>query len=328
MSAPPRTERIPVRIGPEKASTSFFRRNLYVFALALAVVMLVINLVMQPNFGPVRQLASFAPIALAAIATAIPVFGGGMDLSVSAQMVLTSILFIGYLTPAGLGGTIAIPILLILGAIIGTINGLIVVKLRLQPIVATLAVMFVIMGINLKLAPTPFVLPGGWVIDLAASVWVIPGGLITIGIVLLIWYGVTRTAFGPNLFAIGGNDVSAYSAGAKVNITRVLSYTLGGLIAAIGGLALTALISSADASASMAYTLPAIAAVALGGIAITGGRGSIIGAVCGAAVIYLTQNLLSVFQVPSVWLNLVFGLLLLFAVLMSALLSAPKKRVM
>src|SRR5690606_8519613 len=130
MSAPPRTERIPLQIGLKKPATSFFRRHLYIFALALAIVMLIVNIGMQPNFAPVRQLASFAPIALAAIASSMAMFGGGVDLSISAQMSLTSILFIGYLTPAGLGGYIAIPILLLIGAAIGTINGLIVVGLR------------------------------------------------------------------------------------------------------------------------------------------------------------------------------------------------------
>lgn len=328
MTAPPRTERIPLQIGLTKPATSFFRRHLYIFALALAIVMLIVNIGMQPNFAPVRQLASFAPIALAAIATSMAMFGGGVDLSISAQMSLTSILFIGYLTPAGLGGYIAIPILLLIGAAIGTLNGLIVVGLRLQPIVATLAVMFVLSGLNLRLAPTPFILQGSWVNDLAASVWIIPGGLITIGVALLAWFGFSRTAYGANLYAVGGNDASAFSAGVRVNAVRVLSYTLGGFVAAIGGLALTALVSSADASTSMAYTLPAVAAVALGGVAIAGGRGSVIGALCGAAVIYLTQNLLSIFKVPSVWLNLLFGLMLLFAVLLSAVISAPRKRVM
>lgn len=313
---------------PAERLRSFLRRNPYVFALTISLVMLVVNLALQPNFGAGRQLASFAPLAIAAIATTAAVLVGGVDLSISAQMTLSSVLFIGYLTPAGLGGIVAVPILLLLGAAIGAVNGILVVGLRLQPIVATLAAMFVLTGINLRLAPAPFILFDSWVLVLADSVWLIPGGLITTGSALLIWYLFRRTAFGPNLYAVGGNDATAYSAGVRVGAVRVLAYTLGGAMASIGGLALTALVSSVDASASAAYTLPAIAAVALGGVAITGGRGGMLGAVCGAAAIYLTQNMLSVFSVPSIWLNLVFGLLLLFSVVAGAIIAAPRKKVM
>lgn len=302
------------------------RRHPYLFALLISCVMLAANLAMQPSFGPVRQLASFAPLALAALATAAAVLVGGVDLSISAQMTLSSVLFIGYLTPAGLGGAVAIPLLLALGAAIGAVNGLLVVALRLQPIVASLASMFVITGLNLRLAPSPFVLQESWVLDLASTVWIIPGGLITIGAALIIWYALMRTEFGPNLYAVGGNDATAFSAGVRVGAVRVLAYAIGGLFAAIGGFALTAFVSSVDASASAAYTLPGIAAVALGGVAMTGGRGGMIGALVGAAAIYLMQNMLSVFSVPSIWLNLVFGALLLFAVIVGAVISAPRKK--
>jgi ribose transport system permease protein len=326
-SSAPTIDRPPAPVRPAERVQGVLRRNLYLFALLLSIAMLIVNITMQPNFGPIRQLAGFAPLALAAIATTCAVLVGGVDLSISAQMTLSSVVFIGYLTPAGLGGIVAVPILLLLGAAVGAINGILVVVLRLQPIVATLASMFVITGVNLRLAPAPLILHESWVLDLAGSMWIIPGGVISIGVGLLIWYVFRRTAFGANVYAVGGNDATAYSAGIRVGAVRLLAYALGGVIAAVGGLALTALVSSIDASASMAYTLPAIAAVALGGVAITGGRGGMLGAVCGAAAIFLAQNMLSVFSVPSIWINLVFGLLLLFAVTMGAVMSAPRKRV-
>lgn len=312
-------------VSPWSRLRAYLRRNPAVFALALAVVMLVVSYAMQPGRDPVQQLASFAPLALAAMAMASSVIGGGIDLSVSAQMTLTSILFVGYLTPAGLGGYEAIGILVVLGALIGGLNGLIVVLLRLPAIVVTLAMMFVITGINLRLAPRPVILFDGWAMNLASSIWIIPGGLITIGIPLILWLLLMRTAFGRNLYAVGGSDATSFSAGINVPLVRILSYVIGGIIAAIGGLALTALVSSVDASASSAYIITAITAIALGGITLAGGRGGMIGAIAGAAVIFLVQNMLTIFGVSQVWLNLVFGALLLFAIVSSAVIGAPVK---
>ncbi|WP_449282773.1 ABC transporter permease [Leucobacter sp.] len=303
----------------------FLRARPAAFATALAVAMLVLNIIMQPQFGPVQQLAAFAPLALAAMATAAAVIGGGIDLSISAQMTLSSILLAGYLTPAGLGGYEAIPILLVIGGVIGGLNGLLAVGLRLPPIVASLASMFILTGINLRLAPTPVILFDGWVLDMAKQIWFVPGALLTIGIPLIAWSLLMRTAFGRNLYAVGGNDTTAFSAGINVNLIRVVSYAVGGMIAAVGGIALTALVSSVDASSSSSYIIGAITAIALGGISMMGGRGGLLGAVAGAAVIFLVQNMLTLFNVSQVWLNLVFGALLLFAVVAGAVMAAPRK---
>lgn len=316
---------VPERVTGTDRLRAYLRRRPAAFAAGLTVVMLVINISLQPDFGPVQQLAAFAPIALGAMAMAATIVGGGVDMSISPQMTLASILYIGYLTPAGLGGYIAIPILVMIGAIVGALNGLIVIGLRLSPIVATLATMFIITGINLRLAATPFILFDGWVLDLARTVWIVPGGLILVGVPLALWYLLIRTAFGRNLYAAGGDDATAYSAGVNVSLVRVIAYAIGGVLAATGGIALTALVSSVDASASGAYTISAIAAVALGGISLLGGRGGMLGALAGAAVIFLVQNMLTIFNVSQVWLNLVFGALLLFAVVMGAILSSSPK---
>lgn len=309
--------------GPGARLRAFLRARPAAFATALTIAMLAINIALQPDLGPVQQLAAFAPLALAAMATAASVIGGGIDLSISPQMTLASILLVGYLTPAGLGGYVALPILVAIGAAVGALNGILTVALRLPPIVASLGMMFVITGVNLRLAPTPVILFDGWVFDLARTVWFVPGGLLTVGVPLLLWGLLTRGAFGRNLYAVGGADATAFSAGVRVGLVRVLAYTAGGMIAAVGGIALTALVSSVDASASSAYVIGAITAIALGGVGLMGGRGSLLGAVAGAAVIFLVQNMLTLFGVSQVWLNLVFGALLLFAVIIGAVIAAP-----
>lgn len=288
-----------------------------------------VNLSIQPNFGWTDQLASFAPLAIAAVASVPSIISGrgGLDMSISPIMTLSSILFGVWLVPLGLSGVVAVPILMLVGAAVGTLSGLLIVVLRLQPIVVTLSMFFIISGVNLKLAPLPVGISGTWLENLGGSWGPIPGGIISILIPVTIWLALTRTPFRRMLYAVGGNDITAYSAGLNVNRIRVGAYALGGSFAAVGGLALTGLVSSAVASTSTSYTLVAIAAVALGGTALAGGRGGILGALIGAAAIYMLQSMLGVMQVSQIWLQIIYGLLLLVAVVFSAVLAvSPKEK--
>ena len=308
---------------------SLFRAHSYAFALMLAILFLVVNLSIQPNFGWTDQLASFAPLAIAAVASVPSIISGrgGLDMSISPIMTLSSILFGVWLVPLGLGGAVSVPVLMLVGAAVGTLSGLLIVVLRLQPIVVTLSMFFIITGVNLKLAPLPVSISGTWLENLGGSWGPIPGGLVSILIPVAIWLALTRTPYRRMLYAVGGNDITAFSAGLNVNAIRVSAYALGGSFAAVGGLALTGLVSSAVASTSTSYTLIAIAAVALGGTSLAGGRGGILGALIGAAAIYMLQSMLGVLQVSQIWLQIIYGLLLLVAVVFSAVLAvSPKEK--
>jgi ribose transport system permease protein len=299
----------------------------FAFAALLSLLLLIANLIAQPDFGWTDQLATFAPLAVAAMASTPSIMSGrgGFDLTISPVMTFTSILFVTWLVPAGLGGAVSIPIILAIGLIVGGINGFLIVGLRVPPMVVTLSTYFVFIGLNLKLVPTPVTLDHSWTTHLAGSVGPIPGAVFTLGLPVLIWVGLGFLPIRNTLYLVGSNDASAYSSGVNINAVRVAAYALGGLFAAIGGFALTGLVSSVDSSQSAAYTLVAIAGVALGGTSLLGGRGGIVGSLLGAAVIYLVQSLLSALQINTTWLQVVYGLALLFAVVMSAQLSNSKE---
>ena len=301
------------------------RKYTYVPALGVAVCLLIANLVAQPNFGWTQQLAALAPFALAAMASAPAVISGrgGFDVSISPLMVFTNIAFVAWRVPAGLGGLVAVPLIIAIGAAIGALNGLAIVLLRLQPVVATLCSYFIITGINYSIIGSPVGLTGKhWITDLSGSLGFIPAGMLVILAPLLVWIVLHRFfAFGGVLLAVGGNDTTAFSSGVNVALVRVATYGLGGAFAGLGGLALTSLVQSADSGASTSYTLVAVAAVAIGGTALGGGRGGLFGPLCGAAVIYLLQNLLSTLQVPQTWIEMSYGLLLLVAVVLGSQLS-------
>jgi ribose transport system permease protein len=245
---------------------------------------------------------------------------GGFDLTISPLMTFLSIVFVTWMVPNGMGGYQAIPIILLFGAAVGAINGLIIVGLRVPPMVVTLSTYFIIIGIDLKLAPTPVPLQGNWTSDFAGG-----GALLWIAIPVVIWMALRLIPFRSILYLVGSNDATAFSSGVNVSAIRVAAYSLGGLFAGVGGLALTSLVSSGDAGTAASYTLIAIAAVALGGTSLWGGRGGVVGSLIGAACIYLLQSLLNALQINTTWLQVMYGGMLLFAVVFGAKLTQVQK---
>ena len=293
------------------------------FAAVLAVAMLVANIAtVHGGFGVADQLANVAPMAIAAMASAPSIIAGGFDISISPLILLTNAVYIVWLAPNGLGGAVSVPIILGLGLAVGLLNGLLIIVLRVQAIVVTLAMFFSLQGVVLLVAPNPVSLSGsGWIQHLAGSVGPIPGGVFTIGLPLLIWFSLRLVPLGRLLYAVGSNDTTAFSSGVNVNAVRVASYGLGGLFAGIGGLALTGLVNSANASSSTEYTLVAIAAVVLGGTPLVGGRGGLVGPLLGAFSIYLMQNLLATFAINPAYLQIVYGGILIVAVVLGGAVS-------
>ena len=312
----------------QSAVTAMHRRLLasrpaYLPALTLALALLVANVVAQPSFlAPSRlpeMLGLAAPLLIVAMASAPSILSGGIDISVGPLVGFTSIFYVTVLLSGGLGDPLpAIPIVLALGAAVGVINGVAIAMLRFPPVLATLCMFFVLGGVNLKLLPSAEAAQSNWVSDLSDTVWFFPGALLTIGGPLLIWWLLGRTAFLRNLYAAGGNDAAALSAGVRVGAARVGAYALGGLFAAIAGFALTSVLGGADASVSNTYTLVAIAAVSLGGVSLGGGRGGLVGALVGGVCIYLIQSLLTTVGASAGWLPASYGAFLVLGIVFAA----------
>jgi ribose transport system permease protein len=309
----------PTRVAVQRAVRTYS----FAFAAVLAAGMLAANIATEHGgFGVADQLANVAPMAIAALASAPSIIAGGFDLSISPLIFLTNAVFVVWLAPHGLGGAISVPIILGIGLAVGLLNGLLIVLLRVQAIVVTLAMFFSLQGVVLLIAPNPVSMSDtGWVQNLAGSVGPIPGGLLTIGLPLLIWFGLRLVPFGRLLYAVGSNDATAFSSGVNVNAVRIASYGIGGLFAGFGGLALTGLVNSANASNATEYTLVAIAAVVLGGTPLVGGRGGLVGPLLGAFSIYLMQNLLATFAINPAYLQIVYGGILIVAVVLGGAAS-------
>ena len=307
------------------------RARPYGLALALALVLLAANIAARPSFVAwdswPANLANFAPFALAAIASTPAILSGGGSLDISIGPLLNFVTIFIVVVLIGHDVTspwIIVPVALGLGAVVGAINGVMVAILRYQAVLATLCTLFVLQGISLKVASEPVAGSAPWLGHLAGKIGPVPGALVLIAIPLLLWAALRRTAFIRALFSVGGDDVAAYSEGVNVCAVRIVAFPLGGLVAGLGGIALAAATRSADAGQSIQYTLPAIAAVAIGGTSLLGGRGSLTGSVAGAAIMFQIQTLLDSLNVANTWLSLFYGALLLAAVVLSSVMATSR----
>jgi ribose transport system permease protein len=307
-------------------------RATWVFSAILALALLAANVLAQhsflaPHYWP-SLLATLAPFVLVAFASTVPILsgGGGIDISVGPQATLTNCLLAAVLFPHGLGSPwISIPLLLFIGAGVGLLNGALVVYGRLQPVIVTLATFFVLSGFALRVSPGPAGLESGnWTQSLAGKVGFVPGGLLTIGVVALAWYVLRRTGRVRTLYAVGGDDVAAFSAGINVNMVRITAYVAAAVIATVAGIALTAVIQTSQPQLATTYSLIALAAVSLGGTSLMGGRGGLLGSFFGAVAIYLLLDLLAATGVPTSYVQLVYGILLIAGVVLSGLTSRTK----
>lgn len=263
-------------------------------------------------------------LAIVAMAQTIPVLTSGIDLSVGMVFVLANCVASHLVVGTPLQAAFGVVAVLAIGALCGWINGAIIVYGRLQPIITTLATGTIYYGIALGLRPVP----GGDVhAGLAdALTGALPGGVpamlvVLIAVVLLVWVPYRRSAVGRAALAIGSSEAAAYMSGVNIGRTKIVAYTLSGLLAAIGGLLLTFVTYSGEASATIGgvYTLNSIAAVVIGGTSLAGGAGSAIGSIFGALVLRTIGDLLFVFDFEPLWQPLFQGIILLTAVSLGAL---------
>jgi ribose transport system permease protein len=297
------------------------------FALSLFLVMFAVYVAKNGvglRIGLVTAVANKGVLlALVAMAQTLPVLTSGLDLSVGMIFVLTNCIASAVLN--GPPWLVAAGILAVLlsGVVCGAINGALVVYGRLQPIIATLATGAVYHGLALIVRPVP----GGSVEPaLAGALTTQIFGLIPTTLVILPFQLSTT---GRGCYAIGSLESAAYMTGIAVRRSRLAAYMLGGLLAALGGLLLTAMTLSGDASATSGgiYTLSSIAAVVIGGTSLMGGVGGAIGSIFGAFVLREVSDLLFVFDIEPLVQPFIQGLILLGAVSLGAVrvLRAPNR---
>jgi ribose transport system permease protein len=230
------------------------------------------------------------------------------------------------MTGAGAGGQLLwLVVCLAIGAAGGLLNGLLVAYGRLQPILVTLGTLSIFQGIALYVLPNP----GGQVprgLTRAVLNPSAPSALIWVLILGLAWFALRRTRLGVSLYAIGNGEAAARARSVRVRQTKVTAYVLSGMLAALAGVALATTTTGGDAVGGDVFTLSSIAAVVIGGISLFGGRGSAIGAICGAFVLTLLVNVLFFANIDPLFQPFYQGLFLVLAVGASTLLGRMLRR--
>jgi ribose transport system permease protein len=297
--------------------------------VAILVVLLIIEANVAPRFTSfdIQSLViSGMPLAFAAMAQSVVVLSRGIDLSVGSVMALTNVIAAKMMMDeTTLGSALLISALvLVIGLVIGTINGLAVVYSRVPDIVATLALSFVWAGVALIVLPTP---GGGSPVDFQnlstqASLWEwIPNGLLVlVGVYLIIWVPLRSRRLGLAMYAVGSDVGAAGLSGVRVDRTRVLAYTFGGLFAAFGGLALTSTTGIGSPLSGNFYTLTSVAAVVIGGISLAGGKGGLFGPIIAAFILSAAVTVLVFAGVDANYGQVIQGALIVLMVMVGGLL--------
>ena len=300
----------------------------YIFIVIFAVFAIWIpNRFLQP--GVWRSLLDAEALTgLAAIAALIPLVAGSLNLAVGAQVGFSAIVSAWFLSKAGLPIAIQLPAVILAGALIGLVTALVITRLRVEPIIATLGMS------SILLAGMAWVSGSQQILDLgpdygklATTQW---GGVtvpvyVLFAVALVTWYVLERTPAGRRMYAVGFNPEAARLAGVGVEGIRVWSLVAGGAIAALAGALLTSRINAGDPTVGPSFLLPALTAVFLGSTQFKGGRFNVWGTVVAMYVLAVGIKGLQLAGSPR-WVNdLFYGLALLLAVALSQWESTARR---
>ena len=322
------------RATPLAALGDALRRDAWLVGLACLVgLLLIFTRLINGNYAAsgIESLAvSVLPLALASLAQTVVVISGGIDLSIASMMALTNVVAATQMLGRSDEMSVAIAIgIVALGALLGAINGLVIVTTRVADIIVTLAMSFVWAGFALWIVQAPFRSPQPWLANLVNGSFVIewiPKAFIVLAIaVLLVWVPLRRSRFGLAIFAVGSNQLAAFRSGVSIGRTKVLAYAVAGLFAGMGGLALTA-ITGQGAPLPGGYTLASVAAVVLGGVSLAGGRGGAIGPILAVIVLSLIQTDMTFLRLDSNLATVLQGAILISVVMLGSLAQLRRRR--
>ena len=301
---------------------------------ALLIAALAFTVLIHPEFGSfdVQSLALGAlPLAMAAAAQAVVVLSGGIDLSVGSLMAVSNVLAASTMQHASFTQSLLLAgLILIAGALQGAANGIIVVVSRIPDVVVTLTTGFIWGGVALLILEKP----GGGAppefLDLAAgnliSPWLPNALIVLVAAVALIWLPVSRSRLGLLIYAVGSDRIAAFRSGVGIESTRILAYVVGGLFSALGGLALTMTTGIGAPLAGTYYTLSSVAAIVIGGVRLTGGRGGMVGPVIAALLLTLIPTDLIFLNIDPNYGQVIQGTLIVLVVMIGGFVAVLQSR--
>ncbi len=304
------------------------------FMPALLAASLAITVAIHPQFSDFdfQSLALGAlPLAFAAAAQTVVVISGGLDLSIGSAIAVANVLAARTMEKASFGESLLLAVVvLMVGAAIGALNGLIVVVSRIPDVVATLTSGFIWGGVALLILEKP----GGGAppefLNLGAGTlftpW-LPNALVLLVVAVgAIWIPLHRSKLGLQFYAVGSDRVAAFRSGVNINRTRFAAYIFSGLFSAVGGLGLTMTTGIGAPLAGVYYTLSGLAAVVVGGVSLAGGRGGMVGPLMAAFVLTLIPTDLIFLNIDPNFGQVIQGTLIVVIVMIGGFVDMARNR--
>ena len=297
------------------------------------IVLLIVGALIDPVFltraNLVNVLQQQTELSLVVLAETIILIGGRFDLSLESTVGLAPALGVALVLPAASNGigtqwssALAVPICLLVGLIVGGVNGLLILRFGLSAFIVTLGMLITLRGVQIgvtngqslfELPPSVTYLGNTNWLGLPLSVWLC-AALFAAGIAVLGWF-----RHGRSVYAVGGNVDAARAAGIRSDRVMWTVFMIAGVLAALAGLLMTGRLGSIAAAQGQGMIFQVFAAAVIGGVSMDGGKGTLFGALCGVLVLGLVNNILTLAGVSAQWIQAVYGLIILVALVLARL---------
>lgn len=316
--------------------------NVLVVFVAAQVLCIAAGLIFPDDFRYLSlanisvQLKAIPVLGIIALGVGVLMIAGEFDLSVGANYTFTAVV-LASLVQQGYSVYLVTPTVLVLGILIGLLNGFITLRFNIPSFITTLGAMLFWKGMtllyngatSLRFRPDPFF------VDLTAGSFTVNVLGLEVPIeAAFVWFVVLSLAFwgllhhhklGNHFYAVGGNKRAATAIGINPARTKLIAFGLAGFCAALSGILATARVGSIVPGSGLGLELQAIAACVIGSVALTGGRGAILGIFLGAALIYTIQDVLLLLRAPGFYLDIFVGVLIVVAVIFNELVRQSKE---
>jgi ribose transport system ATP-binding protein len=316
----------------DKINTALTNHRALIGMPALWVAFLAATVAIHPTFDSfdAQSIAMAAlPLAFAAAAQAVVVISGGIDLSIGSVMAVANVLAASTMRNASFAEALVLAAaVMVAGAAIGAVNGLMVIVSRVPDVIVTLTTGFIWGGVALLIlekpgggAPPEFLNlgTGAFMTD-----WLSNSLILLVVALAAIWIPVSISKTGLRIYATGSDEIAAFRSGVNVKLSRLFAYVLSGLFSAIGGVGLTMTTGIGSPRAGVLYTLSGLAAVVIGGVSLTGGRGGIVGPVIAAFVLTLIPADLIFLNIDPNFGQVIQGTLIVLVVMAGGLIASMR----
>ena len=307
----------------------FIRKYGNVFVIiALIIIFTLLNPIFLSVYNFMNIVRQIAMVGIISVGFTFVLIGGGLDLSVGAQIAFMNVCVATMITNWGFPPIISVIIGLLLTTLIGFFNGFAISKTSIPPLIATLAMQTILRGAGYLISggyPIYGIPEGIKYLGQGYLFGVIPvPGLILVVIVLLGVFLLNKTYLGRHFYALGSNAEATRLAGINVHLTRTVTYAILGLLTGLAGLIMLGRVGSAQPNIATNYEMKALTACVIGGVSINGGKGTVFGALLGAIVIGILNNGMSLAGANEYWQMVITGSVLLAVVLFDSLNHAKQ----